>query len=325
MLGGIFAQTLGWRAIFWFLTIYASIFLVGLVLFHSETLRSIVGDGSVRPEKAILRTPFAKWLTPPPRPKSSSSSIQTSRHFKMDDLIAPIRILLNIEVFIPVLFMSLHYTLWQMTVTAQSSLFKDTYNLSELQIGLTYLTNGAGCIVGSLTTGMLLDREYQRYKRKYAKKMDQFPLDKARLRTTYLWCPMQCAAVIVFGWTLDKQVHISVPCIAGFFLAWSVISIQAVVTTYLVDRFPKQSASATASLNLVRCLMGAGGTAVIDLMTRRIGVGWSFTVWTFPMLLTGIFVVIQMRYGPKWRQYKQDKALEKARANHHAVELTTAK
>lgn len=243
----------------------------------------------------------------------------------MDDLIAPIRILLNIEVFIPVLFMSLHYTLWQMTVTAQSSLFKDTYNLSELQIGLTYLTNGAGCIVGSLTTGMLLDREYQRYKRKYAKKMDQFPLDKARLRTTYLWCPMQCAAVIVFGWTLDKQVHISVPCIAGFFLAWSVISIQAVVTTYLVDRFPKQSASATASLNLVRCLMGAGGTAVIDLMTRRIGVGWSFTVWTFPMLLTGIFVVIQMRYGPKWRQYKQDKALEKARANHHAVELTTAK
>lgn len=32
LLGGVFAQTLGWRAIFWFLTIFTGVVLVPLIL-----------------------------------------------------------------------------------------------------------------------------------------------------------------------------------------------------------------------------------------------------------------------------------------------------
>lgn len=49
IIGGALAQTLGWRSIFWFLSIFGGVFSVFLVLFLPETLRSIVGNGSVRP------------------------------------------------------------------------------------------------------------------------------------------------------------------------------------------------------------------------------------------------------------------------------------
>src|SRR5271170_3298529 len=47
VIGGALAQTLGWRSIFWFLAIFAGAFTIVLVLFLPETLRSIVGNGSV--------------------------------------------------------------------------------------------------------------------------------------------------------------------------------------------------------------------------------------------------------------------------------------
>lgn len=64
LIGGILAQTLGWRSIFWFLTISCGVVLVPLILwvllyatttivlmdsFMPETLRSLVGDGSIPP------------------------------------------------------------------------------------------------------------------------------------------------------------------------------------------------------------------------------------------------------------------------------------
>jgi multidrug resistance protein len=48
VIGGALGQSLGWRSIFWFLAIFSGVFSVVLVLFLPETLRSIVGNGSVR-------------------------------------------------------------------------------------------------------------------------------------------------------------------------------------------------------------------------------------------------------------------------------------
>ena len=51
IIGGALADSLGWRAIFWFLTIFTAAFLVPYICFMPETNRKIVGDGSIRPTK----------------------------------------------------------------------------------------------------------------------------------------------------------------------------------------------------------------------------------------------------------------------------------
>lgn len=62
---------------------------------------------------------------------------------------------------------------------------------------------------------------------------------------------------------LNENVHISVPIACTFFIGWALTSTQSVITTFLVDVFPKGGASATAVLNLSRCLLRAAGTVVV--------------------------------------------------------------
>lgn len=47
VLGGVLASRLGWRSIFWFLTISGAVTLIALLAFFPETCRRLVGDGSL--------------------------------------------------------------------------------------------------------------------------------------------------------------------------------------------------------------------------------------------------------------------------------------
>lgn len=319
ILGSIFADTLGWRAIFWFLTIASGTFLVILILVLPETLRALVGNGSI-PAKSVAESPLAyiqrrrlsitsqaafEAARPPPPPV-------VGQELKIDFL-GPLRIVLKLDVMFIIIFMSIYYTVWQMTITCVSTLFTRTYGLSQIQVGLTFLGNGVGCILGTLSTGKVLDRNYRRIESQYTGSPESFPLERARLKTIWIFSGMQCVSALVFGWTLEKSVHISVPIICTFFIGWATISIQSVVTTFLIDVFPKKSASATAALNLVRCLMGAGGTAAVLPVINAISVGWAFTLFTGVMLLTLSLIVVQICYGQRWRlrrEYREKEVLD---------------
>ncbi|OZJ02837.1 hypothetical protein BZG36_04354 [Bifiguratus adelaidae] len=313
VLGGIFAGTLGWRAIFWFLVIYGGAFLIILILFLPETLRSLVGNGSIS-AKGFARSPLA-YL----QQKRHSNAEQTltgisgalpAKKKERVDFLGPLRILLGIEVSFVILFLAIYYTVWQMTIAAMSTLYKATYGLDDIQIGLTFIANGGGCLVGTLFTGKVLDFDYCRILKRYTGTPEHFPLENARLRTVWLWSGIQGAAVVVFGWTLEQRVHISVPIICTFILGWAATSIQSVITTFLVDVFPKKSASATAALNLARCLMGAGGTAAILPLINAINVGWTFTLFTGVMVAALGLIMVQLRCGPEWRCKREEREEE---------------
>jgi MFS family permease len=51
IIGGLLSQFLGWRSIFWFFTLFVGSMMLIMFLFFSETSRSVVGNGSVLPQK----------------------------------------------------------------------------------------------------------------------------------------------------------------------------------------------------------------------------------------------------------------------------------
>jgi predicted MFS family arabinose efflux permease len=306
---------MGWRAIFWFLTIYAGIVLVLLSVVLPETLRCKVGNGSV-PAKGISNSLFAyiqRRRHPQTEDPALQRSVSTSSVGKKlsVDFLGPLKIIFSIEVTFIIIFLAIYYTVWQMTVAVMSTLFSTTYGLSEIQIGLTYIANGVACVAGTLTTGKFLDYDYQRAKNSYEGPAENFPLDRVRLRTIWLWAGMQIGASLAFGWTMQHHVHVSVPIICTFFMGWASTSIISTISTFMVDIFPKKGASATAAVNFVRCLMGAGGTASVLPTVNKIGVGWTFTLWSGVMLAALGFIVLQMAKGRKWRQRRT--RLEKSR------------
>ncbi|EFY85097.1 MFS multidrug transporter, putative [Metarhizium acridum CQMa 102] len=323
VIGGAIAGSLGWKAIFWFLAIYSGIFLCSLTLLLPETLRALVVNGSRVPSNPILSYPLQVYRK---KTKVQWQATQIdkpdSRTKKSIDLLGPFRILLSKHAGPIIVFLAVYYAVWQMSITAMSSLFKSRYRLTEIQIGLTFIANGVGSIIGTLVTGKILDADYRRVKIKYEASFDgeqgvdpshgireqAFPLEKARLRLVPIFSAVQCASILLFGWTIQypDKVHIAVPIVSTFLTGWTAVSTQSLIMTYLVDVFPDRSAAASASLNLARCLFAAAGTSFIMPMINGVGVGVAFTICVAVQLVALIGPLIQWKFAAKWRKDEKE-------------------
>ncbi|KAJ4122795.1 hypothetical protein NW768_010240 [Fusarium equiseti] len=322
IIGGALAGSLGWRSIFWFLVIYSGIFLIFLIVLLPETLRSIVGNGSRTPTQVIAKYPLRLYqkTTSTKWKQNNDSGLPIPK--KKIDVTGPFRILISKQAAPIIVFLAIYYAVWQMSITAMSSLFKDKYGLSEAKIGLTFIANGVGSMIGTLVTGKILNKDYRRVKDRYEAQSAQidvegdvevlntqkgresdFPLETARLRLVPLFSLLQCASILLFGWTIQypQKVHIAVPIISTFITGWTAVSTQSVVMTYLVDVYSDRSAAASASLNLARCFFAAGGTSFVMPMINSIGVGLAFTVCVAVQCLAMLSLAIQWKFGARWR------------------------
>ncbi|KAI0428304.1 MFS general substrate transporter [Xylaria sp. FL1042] len=319
VIGGALAASLGWRAIFWLLAIYSGVFLVVLIVSLPETLRSVVGNGSASPSNPIAKYPLTLYQRT--TKTKFSPSVQPAEAAKQAsiDVTGPIRILFSKQAAPVVIFIALYYAVWQMSITAVSVLFADIYGLSETQIGLTFIANGAGSISGTLVTGRILDIDYRRVKIKHEGTVSQsgseteteteqsqyedvnFPLETARFRLLPILALLQCASILTFGWTIRYRVHIAVPIVTTFITGWTVVSIVSIITTYLIDVFPEHKAASSASVNFARCLLAAGGTSIVTPIIDAVGVGWTFTIAVAVQLVALLGLAIQWRFGGKWR------------------------
>ncbi|SCU77217.1 LAMI_0A00122g1_1 [Lachancea mirantina] len=310
IIGGGLAESLGWRSVFWFLAIYVGVFLIFLAILLPETLRSVAGNGSFR-IRGFGRFPLVVYQRRYLR-RNPCASIQTEANLpskKPIDVLGFLKALLNKRVTLVIVFLAIYYTVWQMTITVLSTLLETTYKLSETQVGLTFIANGVGSMVGSLTTGKLLDKEYRVMSARYEGREDEMPIDHVRLRLMWLWSALQISSVLTFGWMLDKRIHMAVPIICTFLTGWAAMAIQSTVSTYMVDLFPDGSASASAAVNLARCLLGAGGTAAAMPILNGIGIGWGFTMLSAIMFAALGLIILQLHLGRKLRlQYQQNRA-----------------
>ena len=81
-----------------------------------------------------------------------------------------------------------------------------------------------------------------------------------------------------------------------------------------MDINPNIAGTATAAFNLIRCLLGAGATALILPMTQAMGLGWSYTLIALVYVLLSPMLLVVIRYGPRWRAERKERDEKKARA-----------
>lgn len=326
VIGGALAGSLGWRSIFWFLMIYAAVFLIILIFVLPETLRSLVANGSVLSSSPIIRFPLQTYQKLSKVENDSNTPPQLASR-KSVDVFGPFRILISKQAAPIILFLAIYYAVWQMSITAMSSLFKDRYGLTEIQIGLTFIANGVGSIIGTLITGNILNIDYGRVKEKFETRVlndpevesalsrvksnqEDFPLEKARLRLVPIFSLLQCLSLLLFGWTIQfpHKVHIAVPIISTFITGWTAVSMQSVIMTYLVDIYHEKSAGASASLNLARCLFAAGGTSFVMPLINAVGVGLTFTICVIVQVVALIGPLVQWKFAAGWRKKAEEQA-----------------
>ncbi|KAL1932431.1 hypothetical protein VTP01DRAFT_8109 [Rhizomucor pusillus] len=316
VLGGIIAETLSWRWVFWVLLIFAGALFVVTFMFLPETLRSLVGNGSGYASPTPIQW-VKRQISGQTAPSPASS---WKRFMSLPNFLEPLKYFLEADLAAVLLYLALHYAVYTAVLISMSSMFPDLYGLNQLQVGLCYLVQGFGCILGSFSAGRLLDHDYRVFARKRGldaetKKGAKIPLDFpiywARLRTTWIQSGVIQIVTIIYGWMLWIHAHLVVPLILQFFMGFSLIGIFNGIQTLLVDLFPGKGASISASNNLARCILGAILSVVIEPGFQNIGTGWMFTIFTIILLLSNSSILFVLKFGPRWRTKRAQAAEEK--------------
>ncbi|GAB5587939.1 hypothetical protein Unana1_02839 [Umbelopsis nana] len=313
IIGGVIADTLGWRWIFWLLVIIAAALFMMILFFLPETLRSLVGDGSgyanPTPTQWLKRRVLKKDSTDNPATKGKS------RWLKVPNVLQPLQYAMQPDIAVCLIANAIPYSVFYCVIASMSNMFATIYNLNEMQIGLCYIANGVGCILGGLIVGRVLDRDFRVVSKNHgydSSKLSRgslgpdFPIFEARLHN--IWIPLFLfdALIIIYGFLLNARVQLAGILVVQFFLGICCTSIFNLFQTLLIDLYPKQSASITASNNLVRCLLGAAATAAIQPGINGIGVQYMFlTLGMIVVAMTPCIFVI-LKFGPKWRRNRME-------------------
>ncbi|KAG2155612.1 major facilitator superfamily domain-containing protein [Suillus clintonianus] len=317
IIGGVLADTLGWRSIFWFLCIMSAACFALMLMFLPETLRRLVGDGSVIP------SPFYRPLVPlvgkgrvnrdaPKPPKRTLNN--------------PLRLFFYLDVLNLLVFNAILYAVFYAVNTTISTLFATRYPfLNEIDIGLCFLAIGGGMTIGTFVSGKMLDVDYQRTKTRLVKKAEEdpekrirpedvtkeenFPIERARLRMVPIFTAIFVLTCAGYGWSLERKTNIAVPLILQIIFGYTVTAIMISVQTLLIDLLPSQSSSITACNNLVRCSLGALMVSVIDLIVSAIGAGWTYVLLAGVCLACSSMIWVAIRIGPRCRAKRRARSI----------------
>ena len=331
VLGGLLAQYLGWRSIFWFLVISASTYIFVFALFFPETSRKVVGNGSIEPQawNRPLVAVFSSWRRKRSEKSTEKASSQTpkaaptqknGRSFRFPNPLNGLKLLKEKDLGLVLIFNAVLFGHYYFMLTTTPYLFAKKYHFDTFQIGLCYLPVGIMALLSQVCNGNLHDWNFQRIANNLGVKIDHtrkqdlsnFPIEKSRLQVIMPLAFMTIICNFTYGWVMELDnaplpVALVLQGLVGFANPAAFAGLNCLVT----DLFPQKPATASAANNLCRCLYVAAVTAAVIPLVEAIGTGPTFTIGSGLLLaLTPIWPIL-VKKGPAWRAERAEKEAQK--------------
>lgn len=319
VIGGLLNSAWGFRSIFWFLFAFSVHVFIALLVFLPETQRKIAGDGSI--PLASFYKPWSYFFRPPKEWRHGPApQMPKLEKLSWNKIFEPLMYIFRKEILVLLSWGALVYTIWSMVTASTTTVLLKTFpDLTRWQIGLCFLPNGVGCVLGSICTGQLMDRAFKRAEAQYKeehglknvnlKTKQDFPFERARLSLMPYFTVIFLVSMALYGPSYefnDLRRHFAGNLVASlglqFLIAFAATAIFNINSTILVDIFPDNSAGATATNNLCRCLLGAVGVSAVQPLINAIKIRNAFLVLTAIAVLFSPLVWVQWRMVGKWRE-----------------------
>ncbi|KAH7120510.1 major facilitator superfamily domain-containing protein [Dactylonectria macrodidyma] len=284
------AQRAGWHSVFWLLLGLTGAIAIPMALFFPEICRECYTN--VRIERIALQQGIQV-------PYDKRDKLAKSRHVAFPNPFASVMLLLQRECGFALLYNSILCCSFYAILSLIPSQFHKVYDFSELHISLCYIPFGRAHARSNFrrhATRLGLPTEKNRQTN-----LAGFPIEHARLEVAFPTIVLGSACLIGFGWTLHYRTNLAGPLILLFVIALCLSASLNCVSCLMLDLYPDRAGTVSASNNLLRCLMGAGATAVIVPMIDGIGNGWALTIFGLLNVPALPLLWYIMKHGPNWR------------------------
>ncbi|PYI06092.1 MFS general substrate transporter [Aspergillus sclerotiicarbonarius CBS 121057] len=273
--GGFIAERAGWR---WVGVISAAIELCNQesyapVLMARKTARLAKELG-----RHDLRSCYNEWDSESAHPPRTARTWRRIRQ----DLTRPLRMLfLSRVVALFSSYMALIYGLFYLLLTTITTVYSDTYHWSPELTGLAYLGPSLGFLVGLVSIAATSDKLII----KLTARNDGIYEPEMRLPFMVLFGALIPIFLFWYGWAADKAVFWIVPLIGLMPFGFSMLGIFFSIQMYMIDAFPRYTASAMAAVTVSQSLLGALLPLAGPPLYGRLGLGWGNSLLGFIALV----------------------------------------
>ena len=300
VVGGFIGQSsrVSWRWTEWITLIISGLILGLVILFQPETyapillkwkashLREVTDDDRYKAEVEIRDETFIRRL---------------GRALYRPFLLTfgePIIILIT-------LYLTVVYIILFTFLDGYTYIFAETYGFSEGITGLSFI----GIAIGLCGASLLVPLIYRWGKRDLARIQEQgghrLP-PEFRLWFAMLGAPAVPISMFWMGWTTYPSISPWSPLVASVLFGYGILCIFISSYQYIIDSYESYSASALASVTLIRYVAAGGMVEVGIPMYKNLGVHWTLTILGALSLLLVPVPYLFFIYGVKvrgWSKY----------------------
>ncbi|KIW73209.1 hypothetical protein PV04_01343 [Phialophora macrospora] len=294
LFGGVIVTRLGWRWIYWILTIICAINTGIGYLFLKETYAPVL----LARRKAELAQ------------RDDTGGKKTRYYFDGEDerplskkLVASMKRPFVIFVQPIVLTMSLYQALifgttYSIYTNMQNIYSEAPYNFSSEKIGLLYLGPGLGFLTSVRFLVPRIDTVFNRLTEKNGgRALPEFRLPLANVGSVLI-----PASLFWFAWTVQYRVHWLASIAATYFYGIGQVVVFNSVQNYYIDSFSTYAASAIAGGSVFRSVVGGVVPLFAPTWFDKLGYGWGISCFGFVAVLIAPSPLLFYYFGERVRQ-----------------------
>jgi multidrug resistance protein len=280
LVGGALSNRFGWRSIFVTIAIMAAVCFSTILIFIPETHHYLFVKRLSNPKKQLKNM----------NDKTKPITIIEANTISKPRFVPPwvlFKLLLDMTMLPHIVTTTVVFGELFMVLTLMSNrLSEEPYSLSQMMIGVCYISTGISLLIGSLVGGFLSDWS--------AKRIPQVTEGRFIINLFVgLTCPV---GLFIFGWTFHFNIHLFAPLIGASLFAFGESSIHTALSAYINVK-KRTMAGAVLSIKTSLCCIFAGvGIAIVNPLLKLMKFGPLLSLVGGISFLSIIIAIISAAY-----------------------------
>jgi MFS family permease len=290
IIGGFISNSIGWRWIFWVLSIFDGCLLISAFFFFPETYEQLLLHRKAKKLRKQTGKPYhTKW-------EDATMSLKTKLG---NSLTRPMRLLATQPTIqLMSIFLAYNFGILYLVLSTFATLWIDRYHQGPDDSGLHYIALVIGYTIAAQGGARVMDRLWAHLKRKANGKTAPEYRVPLMLPGVFL-IP---AGLFWYGWSAEAIAPWIVTDLGIAVFGMGVIVSTQSMQAYVMDSYSQYVASASAASQFLRSIFGFAFPIFAPSLYRTLGYGWGNSLLAFLFLALGIPApIILWKYGARLR------------------------